>query len=92
LHYNSHTNKALAAVNRGAHTRVGFKPGLEEVQLDMHALKLIRERTLGYFKQALRLPFLFTKNLRLRRQQFVLNAVEAERLDRIRNPSKYLGR
>jgi len=27
-----------------------------------------------------------------RRQQVVLNGLEAERLDRIRNPSKYLGK
>ena len=58
----------------------------------MHALKRIRERTIGFFKQALRLPSFFANALRHRRQQFALNALEAERLDRIRNPSKYLGR
>ena len=58
----------------------------------MHALKLICERTIGFFKLALQLPFFFAKTLRERRRQFALNALEAERLDRIRNPSKYLGR
>jgi hypothetical protein len=58
----------------------------------MHALKLIRQRTGGLFKQALRLAAFFTKALWHRRRQFALNALEAERLDRIRNPSKYLGR
>jgi hypothetical protein len=58
----------------------------------MHALKLIRQRTVGLFKQAFRLPSVFANSLRHRRRQFALNALEAERLDRIRNPSKYLGR
>ena len=58
----------------------------------MHAFKRIRERTFGYFKQALGLPSFFANALRHRRRQFALNAIEAERLDRIRNPSKYLGR
>ena len=58
----------------------------------MHALKLIRERTVGFFKGALRLPHFVALALQQRRRQFALNALEAERLDRIRNPSKYLGR
>jgi hypothetical protein len=58
----------------------------------MHALKLIRERTVGLFKQAFRLPHFVAIALQHRRRQFALNALEAERLDRIRNPSKYLGR
>jgi hypothetical protein len=58
----------------------------------MPALKLIRQRTVGFVKQALRLPSFFAKVFRHRRRQFALNALEAERLDRIRNPSKYLGR
>jgi hypothetical protein len=58
----------------------------------MQTLKLIRERTAGFFKQALRFPSIFANVLRHRRRQFALNALEAERLDRIRNPSKYLGR
>jgi hypothetical protein len=58
----------------------------------MHALKRIWEKTVGFSKQALRVPSLLANALRRRRRQFALNALEAERLDRIRNPSKYLGR
>jgi len=58
----------------------------------MHALKLICQRTVGFFKQVLRFPSFCAKVVRHRRRQFALNALEAERLDRIRNPSKYLGR
>jgi hypothetical protein len=58
----------------------------------MHALKLICERTVGFFKQARRLPYLVALALKQRRRQFALKVVEVERLDRIRNPSKYLGK
>ena len=58
----------------------------------MHALKLIREKTVRLVKQVLRLPSFFANALRQRWRQFALNALEAERLDRIRNPSKYLGK
>ena len=58
----------------------------------MHALKRIREITVGFFKQALGFPRFVAIALRHRRRQFALNALEAERLDRIRNPSKYLGK
>ena len=58
----------------------------------MRALKLIHQRTVGFFKQAFRFPSFLANAFRYRRRQFALNALEAERLDRIRNPSKYLGR
>jgi len=58
----------------------------------MHALKFIREIAVGFFKQAVGFPRFVAIGLRQRRRQFALNALEAERLDRIRNPSKYLGR
>ena len=46
----------------------------------------------GLFKQALLIPHSVALTLKRRRLQFALNASEAERLDRIRNPSKYLGK
>jgi hypothetical protein len=58
----------------------------------MHSFKLIRERTIGLFKQALRLPHVVAVALEERRHRFALMALEAERLDRIRNPSRYLGK
>jgi hypothetical protein len=48
------------------------------------------------FIQLLKQLFLFPETIvnaiRKRRRQTVLNESEAERLDRIRNPSKYLGK
>jgi hypothetical protein len=58
----------------------------------MHLLKLIGQTTVGLFKQAWLFPHSVAVALRQRRRQFALNALEVERLDRIRNPSKYLGK
>ena len=55
-------------------------------------LNLICQKTIGLFKQAWLLPHSVPVALEQRRRQFALNLLEAERLDRIRNPSKYLGR
>ena len=57
----------------------------------MHVLARICQTTLGLFKQAWLLPHSIVAALKQRRRQFALNALEAERLDRIRNPSRYLG-
>jgi hypothetical protein len=38
------------------------------------------------------LPRLIARTFEQRRQQSALDELEAERLDRIRNPSKYLGK
>jgi len=43
-------------------------------------------------KQAWLLPKTITLALQQRRRQIALNEFEIERLDRIRNPSKYAGR
>jgi hypothetical protein len=43
-------------------------------------------------KQACLLPRTIANAVNQRQRQTVLNEREAERLDRIRNPSKYLGR
>ena len=56
----------------------------------MHVLKRISQTTVGLFKQAFQLPHAVAVALKQRRRQFALNLLEAERLDRIRNPSKYL--
>jgi hypothetical protein len=58
----------------------------------MQVLKLICLTAVGLFKQAWLLPQSAVMALKHRRQQFALNVLEAERLDRIRNPSKYLGK
>jgi hypothetical protein len=43
-------------------------------------------------KQAILLPKTIANAVENRRQQVVRNDLEAERLDRIRNPSKYRGK
>jgi hypothetical protein len=58
----------------------------------MHTLKLICLTLIQLVKQAWLLPQSFAIAARQRRRQTVLNELEAERLDRIRNPSKYRGK
>ena len=58
----------------------------------MNTLKLIYLTLLQLIKQAWLLPQCVANAVKQRRQQVVLNGLEAERLDRIRNPSKYLGK
>ncbi len=58
----------------------------------MHVLKFIYQTTVGLFKQAWLVPHSVAGALKQRRRRFALAAVEAERLDRIRNPSKYRGK
>jgi hypothetical protein len=53
---------------------------------------LICQTTVSLFKQAWLFPHSIATALKQRRRQFALNALEAERLDRIRNPSRYLGK
>ena len=58
----------------------------------MRVLKLICQMTAGFFKQVWLFPHFLALASKQRRRQFALNELEAERLDRIRNPSKYLGK
>jgi len=58
----------------------------------MHTLKLICLNFLQLVKQIGLLPQSVANAVNQRRRQAVLNELEAERLDRIRNPSKYLGK
>jgi hypothetical protein len=58
----------------------------------MNLLKLIGLTFVQLVKQACMLPEMVATGLRRRRQRASLNELEAERLDRIRNPSKYLGK
>ena len=58
----------------------------------MQVLKLIYQATVGLFKQAWLLPHTVAVVLRQRRRQSALDVREAERLDRLRHPSKYLGK
>jgi hypothetical protein len=58
----------------------------------MNILKLICLAVVQLVKQAWLLPQSVANGFRQWRQQAALNVTEAERLDRIRNPSKYLGK
>jgi hypothetical protein len=58
----------------------------------MHMLKSIFEAIVSLIKQAWRFPQFAAVALKQKRRRFALNELEAERLDRIRNPSKYLGK
>jgi hypothetical protein len=58
----------------------------------MYILELICRTIFNLLKEAWLLPKTIATALQQRRQQFARQEVETERLDRIRNPSKYLGR
>jgi hypothetical protein len=52
----------------------------------------MRQAIIHLLKQAWLLPQSVAIAVKQRRRQNVLDGIEAERLDRIRNPSKYLGK
>ena len=58
----------------------------------MHILKLICFTIVELAKQIWALPATVAANLRKKHRVAEVNAGEAERLDRIRHPSKYLGK
>ena len=58
----------------------------------MHTLKLICLTFLQLVKQVWFLPQSVAQAVKQRRLRVARNELEAERLDRIRNPSKYLGK
>ena len=58
----------------------------------MNTLKLVFLTIFQLVKQTWLLPQSIVYAVRQRRRQVVRNELEAERLDRIRNPSKYLGK
>ena len=58
----------------------------------MHKLKLVWQSLVQTARRVWWLPQSFADAFKQRQQQLVLDKNEAERLDRIRNPSKYLGK
>jgi hypothetical protein len=58
----------------------------------MNILKLIGLTVCQLIKQVWLLPESIAEAVKQRRRQVVRGKLEAERLDRIRNPSKYLGK
>jgi CO dehydrogenase/acetyl-CoA synthase epsilon subunit len=58
----------------------------------MDKLKLFWQTVIHMAKQVLLLPQTVANAVKQRRRQILLNEHEVERLDRIRNPSKYLGK
>ncbi len=59
---------------------------------DMYLLKFIWVTIIQAIRQVWLLPHTVANAAKQRREQAVRNELEAERLDRIRNPSKYLGK
>ena len=55
-------------------------------------LKHLCQATVSLVKRARLLPQSVVIALNQKRRQIALHGLEAERLDRIRNPSKYLGK
>ena len=58
----------------------------------MNTLKLIGLTFVQLVKQAWLLPQTISNAVKHRQQQIIVNELETERLDRIRNPSKYRGK
>jgi hypothetical protein len=58
----------------------------------MQVLKFVCRTWVRLFKALLRLPHSVAIVLQQRRNRSALNMLEAERLDRIRHPAKYLGK
>lgn len=58
----------------------------------MHFLQQLGLTLFELGKQICRLPRMVVKALKQRQQQGVADAQESERLDRLRNPSKYQGK
>jgi hypothetical protein len=58
----------------------------------MKPLKYFCLMIAGFAKGALLLPVTIATGFRHRRERAVVDELEVERLDRIRNPSKYLGK
>ena len=58
----------------------------------MNMLKLIGLTFIQLVKQAWLLPQTISDAIKQRQQRTILNELEVERLDRIRNPSKYRGK
>jgi hypothetical protein len=58
----------------------------------MQLLKLICQTTVDLLQQVWLFPHSVAAFFNQRRRQIALGLLEAERLDRIRNPSKYLGK
>jgi hypothetical protein len=58
----------------------------------MHTLKLIFRTIIRWLRQAWLLPRSVVTGIGQWRSKVALNEINAERLDRIRHPSKYLGK
>jgi hypothetical protein len=58
----------------------------------IHFLKVVGLTIIELVKQAWSVPRVVAANIRNWRREVKLDETEAERLDRIRHPSKYLGK
>jgi len=88
LSYRAHTNKVLGNFREQMHGLLGWKAPAA----NMPMIKSIFEAVVNLAKQTFQLPHFAAVIVKQRRRRFAVNRLEAERLDRIRNPSKYLGK
>jgi hypothetical protein len=65
---------------------------MNTLMLIYHTLALVCLTIFQLAKQVCLIPVALLNTVHQGRQQTVLNEDEAERLDRLRNPSKYLGK
>jgi len=69
-----------------------MRPKTSEYKSILRRLTRLAVLLARLIKQIWLFPSTVATALKQRRQQAVVNAAEAERLDRIRNPSDYLGK
>jgi hypothetical protein len=71
---------------------VGFQPSRKTRTTARKTVRIIRRRITGIVTQIRLIPHAIVSAVRQSKEDSVRAEVEAERLDRIRNPLKYLGK
>jgi hypothetical protein len=77
---------------QGRKRQPGKRRSIPATVRSMQKLKFIGKTIVNFVKQAWLFPRSFGISIKQRRQQITLDECEAERLDRLRNPSNYRGR
>lgn len=89
---NKNENKTAEFPVDGGFSDSENKDGCLTPNYAMHLLKIICLTIVELAKQAWSFPETVAANFRKRRRRTEVNEMEVERLDRIRHPSKYLGK
>lgn len=67
-------------------------PACQSQKTTVNTLKLIGQTFIQLAKAAWSLPKTISNAVEQRKQRTIMNQLNVERLDRIRNPTKYLGK